>query len=89
MVLDSGSAVLEDAFRFDYELDWATDRGTSWYRSKSKKIGFNPFTSFPINKKWTLEEEFNNHMLRFQQVTVSSNYYSKPHLDIPGWIDKY
>ena len=24
-----------------------------------------------MNKKWTLEEEFNNHMLRFQQVTVT------------------
>ena len=25
-----------------------------------------------LNKKWTLEEEFNNHMMRFHQVTVSS-----------------
>ena len=34
--------------------------------------GTNPFGSYMLNKKWTLEEKFNKHMLRFQQVTVSS-----------------
>ena len=29
-----------------------------------------------LNKKWNLEEEFNNHMLRFQQVTVSELFIS-------------
>ena len=72
MVLDSGSAVLEDAFRFDYELDWAKDYDTRWYRSKQKKGGQSTFVSYMLNKKWTLEEEFNKHMMRFQQVTVSS-----------------
>ena len=43
-----------------------------WHRSKDKKGGKNPFASYMMNKKWTLEEEFNNHMLRFQQVTLSS-----------------
>ena len=33
-----------------------------------------------MNKKWTLEEEFNNHMLRFQQVTVSSTFSIKYNL---------
>ena len=56
---------------FDYELEWAKDYGTAWYRSKSRKAGHNPFSSYMMNKKWTLEEEFNNHLLRFQQVTVS------------------
>ena len=61
---------------------------TSWHRSKEKKGGENPFGSFMMNKKWTLEEEFNNHMLRFQQVSaVSFIYFSKLHFDIPGWID--
>ena len=41
------------------------------YRSKERKGGVNPFSSYMLNKKWTLEEEFNNHMLRFQQVTWS------------------
>ena len=42
-----------------------------WHRSKDKQAGDSPFASYMMNKKWTLEEEFNNLMLRFQQVTVS------------------
>ena len=37
------------------------------------KGGRIPFGSYMLNKKWTLEEEFNNHILRFQQVTLSIN----------------
>ena len=73
---------------FNYELDWAKDHDTSWYRSKEKKGGRNPFSSYMMNKKWTLEEEFNNHLLRFQQVTDSSYYFSKLNFDNPDWIDK-
>ena len=73
----SGSSVVECAFMYDYELQWATDLGTSWHRSKHREGGRNPFCSYMINKKWRLEEEFNNHMLRFQQVTVSSDYFTK------------
>ena len=71
-ILDHGSAVVECGLMYDNELDWAKDYGTRWYRSKDRKAGTNPFASYMINKKWTFEEEFNNHMLRFQQVTVSS-----------------
>ena len=85
-VLGSGSAVVECSVMYDNELEWAKDYDTRWYRSKEKKGGKNPFASFMLNKKWTLEEEFNNHMMRFQQVTVSSSYFSKRHFDIPGWI---
>ena len=46
-----------------------------WHRSKDRKGGDNPFASYLMNKKWTLEEEFNNHMLRFQQVTVTYILY--------------
>ena len=67
----TGAAVVQGALLLDYELEWATDAGTQWYRSKERKGG-NPFASFMMNKKWTLEEEFNNHMMRFQQVTMSS-----------------
>ena len=73
----TGAAVVEGALLYDYELEWATDVGTQWYRSKDKKAGENPFISYMMNKKWTLEEEFNNHMLRFQQVTMSSDYFTK------------
>ena len=41
-----------------------------WYRSKDRKPNF-PFGSYMLNKKWTFDEEFNNHMLRFQQVNMS------------------
>ena len=70
-VLDEGSAVVECSLLLDWELDYAKDYNTRWYRSKDKKAGKNPFASYMMNKKWTLEEEFNNHLLRFQQVTVS------------------
>ena len=63
----SGSSVVVCAFMYDYELEWG-----KWYRSKERKGGLFPFTSYMLNKKWTLEEEFNNHMMQFQQVTVSS-----------------
>ena len=72
-ILQEGSAVYEIGFMLDTEIEWANDLyDTSWYRSKEKKGGINPFGSYMLNKKWTFEEEFNKHMLRFQQVTVSS-----------------
>ena len=61
---------------YDHELEWAKNYSTSWYRSKEKRGGYNPFVSYMLNKKWNLEEEFNNHMLRFQQVTVSELFIS-------------
>ena len=66
----SGSSVVECAYMADYELAWG-----KWYRSKERKGGQSPFASYMLNKKWTLEEEFNNHMMRFNQVTVSSIYF--------------
>ena len=87
-ILDRGDAVVEAAFMYNSELDWAKNYSTSWYRSKTKKGGQSPFSSYMLNKKWTLEEEFNNHMMRFNQVTVSSIKYIKLHtFYIPGWID--
>ena len=63
----NGSSVLEAGILWPKYLDFG-----KWQRSKEKKGGQNPFGSYMLNKKWSLEEEFNNHMLRFQQVTVSS-----------------
>ena len=87
-ILKSGSAVFEVSYLYDFELEWAKESNTSWYRSKEKK-GNNPFTSYMMNKKWTLEEEFNNHLLMFRQVTMSSSYFSKLHFDTLGWIDSH
>ena len=79
----SGSSVVEIGFLLDHELEWG-----KWYRSRERKTGLSPFGSYMLNKKWTKEEQFNNHMLRFQQVTVhSSNYFFRVHFNISGWID--
>ena len=82
----SGSSVVEVGFLYQYEIDYGKDYGTSWYRSKGKVAGQMPFTSYLMNKKWTLEEDFNNHISRFQQVKVSFIFRSKIHFDILGWI---
>ena len=58
-----GSAVLEIAFLLPYEMEYG-----KWHRSKDKKAA-NPLSSVMINKKWRLEEELNNHILQFHQVT--------------------
>ena len=45
-----------------------------WHRSKERRGGDHPFASYLLNKKWTLEEEINNHLLRFQQVRLCFIY---------------
>ena len=84
MILESGSAVAEAGFMRDYILDYAKDYGTRWYRSKGQNQNEivnpgSPFGSYLMNKKWTMEEDFNNYMMRFQQVTASSNHFSRLH----------
>ena len=59
----------------DYVVEWVYvyDRDLKrgrWHRSRERKHTF-PFGSYMMNKKWTMDEEFNNHMLRFQQVNMS------------------
>ena len=71
-VVKTGTSVLEISFLLPSEMDLG-----KWHRSKDRKGGRIPFPSYMMNKKWTLEEEFNNHMLRFQQVTVSSTFSIK------------
>ena len=80
----NGSSVVQSSFLYDYELEWG-----KWHRSKDRKGGENPFASYLMNKKWTMEEEFTKHMLHFQQVTLSSNYFSKLHSDILGRTDNH
>ena len=59
----SGSSVVESALLYNHMYDYG-----KWHRSKERKGGNNPFGGYLMNKKWTLEEEFNNHILKFQQV---------------------
>ena len=70
-VLKHGSSVLEVASLPRYHLALAKDYNTSFHRSRGRKLGDHPFASYMVNKKWTLEEEMNNHILRFQQVKCS------------------
>ena len=58
--------MVEIGYLLDFELAYG-----KWHRSKERKAGKHPFSSYMMNKKWTLEEEFNKNMLRLQQVTVS------------------
>ena len=59
-----GTAVLE----YNYLSEGEFQMGR-WHRSKDKKLQESiDFISYMINKKWWLEEQFNVHMMRFQQV---------------------
>ena len=70
-VIEKGSAVVETG-----TLWQGTYNYSMWHRSKyTKDSGDNPFSSYMLNKKWTLEEEFNHHMMSFQQVRVSFFLY--------------
>ena len=45
-VLDRGDSVAQCGFMYDYELDWAKDYNTRWYRSKNRNVAStNPFAS--------------------------------------------
>ena len=62
--MGNGTAVKEGCCLAPYEL--ALGR---WHRSKDKKQKPDTdFGSYMMNKKWWLEEEFNLHVMRFQQV---------------------
>ena len=66
--MGNGTAVQEAGLLWGSEL--ALGR---WHRSKDKMQDQTiDFTSYMMNKKWWLEEEFNVHMMRFQQVKSRS-----------------
>ena len=66
-IIGNGTSVVEAGVLLDKYL--AMGR---WHRSRERKGGYHPFGSYMMNKKWTMEEEFNNHMLRFQEVRDKS-----------------
>ena len=91
-ILGKGTAVYSGPILWPDELDWAKEpqweSGTRWYRSKEREETEKaPGSAYAMNKKWTLEEELTVHMLRLQQVTVSSSYFGKLIFVIPGSID--
>ena len=63
--MGNGSAVQEGGFLVSND-ELALGR---LHRSKDKKpMPYSNFPSFMMNKKWWFEEQFNLHMMRFQQV---------------------
>ena len=63
-IMGNGTAVMEQSLLLNYELSLGR-----WHRSKDKKqSSYSAFGSYMVNKKWWLEEQFNLHMMRFQQV---------------------
>ena len=67
-IMGNGMAVVE----VGYLSSWAKSLGR-WHRSKDKKQDqTSNFASYMMNKKWWLEEQFNVHMMRFQQVKKSA-----------------
>ena len=66
-IIGNGSAVVDTAYMYKKRLAYGR-----FYRSKETvATNYQPFASFMLNKKWWLEEEFNNHLLRFQQVPAT------------------
>ena len=85
--IEKGSSVFIGAWLWGAVIEEGKRKGGKFYRSKEKKdLNRPPFGSYMMNKKWTLEEEFNNHMLMFQQVKGSCIFYTELHFDITGWI---
>ena len=68
--VESESMAVEVSFLYDSEIEHARKHNTSWYRSKERREGGYPFNSYLMSKKWSLVEEMNLHIMRFQQVTV-------------------
>ena len=69
----NGLSVVEATRLWSWEIEYG-----KWHRSHERKGGVFPFGCFIMNKKWTMEEQFNKHILRLQQVvTLSFNYFIK------------
>ena len=68
---------------YPYQLAWQRP-DARWHKSKEQR-GDYPFGSFMMNKKWALEEEMNNHLLRFQQVIITLFILVTNRIVILGW----
>ena len=75
-MVEEGTSVVEAAFfNKRYFEEWYSTIEAKVYRSKGKKdLTRSLFASYMINKKWTLQEEFANHLIMFQQVTEESEF---------------
>ena len=63
-VLDAGTHLLQKGYI-------TPKKNQKWHRSRERRSNsYSPFCAYMMNKKWWLEEEFTNHILRFQQVNM-------------------
>ena len=70
----AGTHLLQKGYIKQAYLDLAEREGSRWHRSRERRSNsYSPFCAYMMNKKWWLEEEFTNHILRFQQVN-KKNY---------------
>ena len=80
--MGNGTAAVEVGFLYDFEL--ALGR---WYRSKdTTSTPYSNFPSYMMNKKWSLEEQLNVHMLKFQQVKCICLLKNLSPVMISGWF---
>ena len=80
--MGNGTSVLQGGFLWDFYLPLGR-----WHRSKDKvQKPTSDFGSYMVNKKWMLEEQFNIHMMRFQQVMSFCYSNNLKPVIILGWI---
>ena len=65
----AGTAVLQKGYLNAEAYEKYYKVKIKWYRSRERRSNsYSPFCAYMMNKKWWLEEDFTNHILRFQQV---------------------
>ena len=74
-MVEEGTSVIEAPFFNTWYAETYYGIEAKVYRSKGKKdLTRSLFGSYMMNKKWTLQEEFANHLIMFQQVTEESEF---------------
>ena len=67
----AGTHLLQKGYISGPTKEMAEKANSKWHRSRERRSNsYSPFCSYMMNKKWWLEEEFTNHILRFQQVII-------------------
>ena len=74
-LVEEGTSVIEAPFFNTWYAETYYGIEAKVYRSKGKKdLTRSLFASYMINKKWTLQEEFANHLIMLQQVTEECEF---------------
>ena len=74
-MVEEGTSVIEAPFFNTWYAETYYGIEAKVYRSKGKKdLTRSLFASYMMNKKWTLQEEFANHLIMFQQVTEECEF---------------